>query len=164
MTIKDDSKDLNNSFDETRGKMRKLTDDMKLLSSEGMEKLSKTVTQSITVSRQTATRQPSEAIIGSELSKFLKQEMMSGLGGLFGGKGKSAGTGQSGGFGGGELNVIVNNSTPYAVTARETSGAFNQKTLEIMIDQMVADSLMRGRQTSGVLNSMFGLSPNLIGR
>jgi len=39
-----------------------------------------------------------------------------------------------------------------------------QRSLEILIDQMVAESLTRGRHTSGVLRALFGIVPSLIGR
>ncbi len=65
---------------------------------------------------------------------------------------------------GGGVQVIVNNNSSAQVTARETTGVMNQKQLEITIDQMVAQSLAQGRQTTGVLRSLFGLAPGLIGR
>lgn len=65
---------------------------------------------------------------------------------------------------GGGIQVIIHNNTSALVTAEQSFGAFNQKQLEITIDQMVASSLTRGRQTSSVLNALFGLAPSLIGR
>jgi hypothetical protein len=43
-------------------------------------------------------------------------------------------------------------------------GGFGTGQMEITIDQMVAETLMHGRQTSGVLRALFGLVPMLIGR
>lgn len=39
-----------------------------------------------------------------------------------------------------------------------------QKDLESAIDRMVANALLHGRRTSGVLSGMFNLSPGLSGR
>jgi hypothetical protein len=41
---------------------------------------------------------------------------------------------------------------------------FDNRQMEVMIDQMVAESLMYGRQTTGILRSLFGIIPSLIGR
>lgn len=89
------------------------------------------------------------------LVQLLQQQIASSLPDLFAGKR---------GNGGGGLQVVIHNNTPAAVTAREGVDRFDQKQLEITIDQMVATSLMHGRQTSGVMRSLFGLSPNLSGR
>lgn len=71
----------------------------------------------------------------------------------------AAGGGEAGG-----IQVIIHNNTSALVTAEQSFGGLNQKQLEITIDQMVASSLTRGRQTSSVLNTLFGLAPSLIGR
>lgn len=97
-------------------------------------------------------------IISSELSKLLRQEIAGGLQGLFTRSPMNAGNGTM------ALNVIINNNAGALVTAREGVGAMDQKYLEITIDQMVANSLMRGRQTSGVMRTLFGLTPSLMGR
>jgi hypothetical protein len=39
-----------------------------------------------------------------------------------------------------------------------------QKDLEAAVDLMVANALLRGRHTAGVLHGMFNLSPGLSGR
>lgn len=95
-------------------------------------------------------------IISSELSKLLRQELAVSLQGLF----------ARGPVNGGNtpINVIIHNNAGVSVTARESVGALDQKYLEITIDQMVANSLMRGRQTSGVMRTLFGLAPSLMGR
>ncbi len=95
----------------------------------------------------------------AELSKLLRQELTAGLRGIFEGL-RDTGSGKNAG----SINVIINNNAGVSVAAREGQGPFNQKQLEITIDQMVANSLMQGRQTSGVLRSLFGLAPGLIGR
>jgi hypothetical protein len=43
-------------------------------------------------------------------------------------------------------------------------GGYGSGQMEASIDQMVAESLMHGRQTSSVLRALFGLVPILIGR
>lgn len=62
------------------------------------------------------------------------------------------------------ISVVIHNNAAATVTAREGLDALDRKTLEITIDQMVANSLLRGRETGGVLRSLFGLVPALIGR
>lgn len=105
------------------------------------------------------TRRPAEDLIAAELSRLLRQEITQGLRGVF----DDIFRPQMQGHGGG-LQVIVNNNTGAQVSARESTGPMNQKQLEITIDQMVAQSLLQGRQTSGVLRSLFGLAPGLAGR
>lgn len=101
-------------------------------------------------------RRNPEDIVTAELSRILRQELTQGLRGIFEGL---LGQGQGSG-----LQVIVNNNSNAQVMARESMGPMNQKQLEITIDQMVAQSLTQGRQTTGVLRSLFGLAPGLIGR
>jgi hypothetical protein len=43
-------------------------------------------------------------------------------------------------------------------------GFFDNRQLATSIDQLVAASLMNGKQTSGVMRAIFGLVPGLIGR
>lgn len=100
-------------------------------------------------------RRPAEDIVTGELSRLLRQELTQSLRGVFEGM---FGQGQ-----GAPVQVVINNNAGVQVSARE-SGNFNQKQLEITIDQMVAQSLTQGQQTTGVLRSLFGLAPNLIGR
>lgn len=111
------------------------------------------------------TRRPHEDILMSELAKLLKQEIAAGLSTIFADMRPFVASGQrpAESFAG-NLNVIINNNVSAAVTARESSGPFGQKQLEITIDQMVARALVGGRETSGVMRSLFGLVPGLIGR
>ncbi len=102
------------------------------------------------------TRRSPEDVVATELNRLLRQELTQGLRGIFEGL---LGQGQAGG-----LQVIINNNSTAQVTAHESMGAMNQKQLEITIDQMVAQSLAQGRQTTSVLRSLFGLAPGLIGR
>lgn len=44
------------------------------------------------------------------------------------------------------------------------SERMNEKQAQMNIDQLVADALMNGKFTTGILKSLFGLVPNLIGR
>lgn len=60
-----------------------------------------------------------------------------------------------------DSNPFSNDSTSGAAGL---GSGFDQKAFEIIIDQMVAQSLLRGRETSGVLRTLFGLVPALIGR
>lgn len=106
----------------------------------------------------TGYRRPDSDIIASELSRALQQQVSAGLRGLF----ESLRDGMTGKGGG--INIVVNNNAPVQVSAQENSGAFGQKELEIRIDQMVANSLTQGPQTTGILRSLFGLAPGLIGR
>lgn len=62
------------------------------------------------------------------------------------------------------LNITIVNNTQHAISTNEKSGQDGNRELEIIIDQMVANSLVRGRQTTGILNAVFGLGPRLIGR
>lgn len=103
-----------------------------------------------------ATRRPAEDIFTSELSRLLRQELTQGLRGVFEGM---LGQGNAA-----PLQVVINNNAGVQVTAQESGGGMSQKQLEITIDQMVAQSLTQGRQTTGVLRALFGLAPNLIGR
>ncbi|MBI1215689.1 MAG: hypothetical protein GC185_07715 [Alphaproteobacteria bacterium] len=156
--------DLNKSLAAMAEKTRALNDSLKALASEGFDALSRGLS-STGAAGHAASRQPAGDIALQSLSKLLKQELTDSIGQLFapGGSGGAKLAG-GGGFAGGEITVVVNNNTSAAVTATQTGDAFDRKTLEITIDQMVANSLLRGRQTSGVLRTLFGIVPGLIGR
>jgi hypothetical protein len=47
---------------------------------------------------------------------------------------------------------------------RGDAGPLGQKNLELLIDQMVASALLRGRQTTGILGGIFNILPGLSGR
>lgn len=149
MDIQNDTEDLSRTLDDMQEKTRALNNSLQNLAQEGFAALEK--------ASRPSSRSGSSAsdIAKAELVKFLKQELQDSFKNLVGGMGQQ---------GTGGINVIVNNNTAAAVTARETTGAFDRKYLEITIDQMVADSLVRGRQTSGVLRSLFGIAPSLLGR
>jgi len=151
MDIQNDTEDLSRTLGDMQEKTRALNDSLQNLAREGLSALEKTV------SPKSGTRDGSTSagdIAKSELTRFLKQELQDSFKSILGGM-----TGQNG-----SMNVIINNNTSAAVSARETTGAFDRKYLEITIDQMVADSLIRGRQTSSVMRSLFGIAPSLLGR
>lgn len=87
------------------------------------------------------------------LARVLGQGAVSGIAGMFGGRGAQQSS----------LNVVIHNNAGASVSASE-SGSFDRKMLEITIDQMVANSLSGGRETTGVLRSLFGITPVLLGR
>lgn len=151
MDIQNDTEDLSRTLDDMQEKTRALNDSLQNLAQEGFAALEKTARPA---SRGGSHNSGSD-IAKAELVKFLKQELQDGFKNIFSGIGQQAAGG---------INVIINNNTAAAVTARETTGAFDRKHLEITIDQMVADSLIRGRQTGGVLRSLFGIAPSLLGR
>jgi hypothetical protein len=151
MDIENDTKDLSRTLDDMQEKTRALNDSLQNLAREGFAALEKAASPK-SASRNTALS--GSDIVKGELATFLKQALQDGFKNIFGGQG---------GHGGG-MSVIINNNAAATVTAQETTGAFDRKYLEITIDQMVADSLIRGRQTSSVMRSLFGIAPSLLGR
>ena len=111
-------------------------------------------------------RKPIEDILSAELDRLLKQTLSASFSDLF--KGLRDGlpniNSAHSDVAGGGLNIIINNNASVSVSAQESQGPFNQKYLEITIDQMVANSLLQGRQTTGVMRTLFGLVPSLTGR
>lgn len=101
------------------------------------------------------TRRPESDIIMDELARVMRAELTSGLRGLFEDMASGGGSG---------ISIVINNNANAQVSAREGQGPFGQKQLEITIDQMVANALTQGRETSGVMRSIFGLVPGLSGR
>jgi hypothetical protein len=74
-------------------------------------------------------------------------------------------------FGGGLSNqaqtpvqVTVINNTQAQVQTQEQVGRNGQRQLQIMIDNMVADSLVRGSATQNVLSNVFGITQQLVSR
>jgi hypothetical protein len=92
-------------------------------------------------------------IVTQELSKLLRQEMAAGIAAVFAGQQKTGG-----------ISVVINNNAGVSVSAREGVDGFDRKMLEITIDQMVANALTRGQETTGILRSIFNLVPALSGR
>ena len=88
------------------------------------------------------------------LAKELRQEIVAGIASVFAARGA----------GGSGMNITIQNNSSTSVSARQVDDGFDQKSLEITIDQMVANSLLRGRETTGVLRSLFNLVPVLMGR
>ncbi len=149
MSLTKDTRDLNETMEDMRDKSRALNDSLKTLATEGFDKLTG-------AGSRIPARKPESQIMTAELGKLLRQEMTANLQGLFGQRPVAE---SSGG-----INVVINNNAGVSVSAREGVDGFDRKYLEITIDQMVANSLMRGRQTSGVMRTLFGLAPSLMGR
>jgi len=143
---------LNKSLSEMRDKSKQLNDSLQSLAAQGFDGLAKAVSQAAASSRSPA-RRPAQDIVSQELARLLRQELSAGIAGMFGQKNA-----------GGGISVVIHNNTPATVTASESIDAFDRKTLEITIDQMVANSLANGRETGGVLRALFGIVPNLLGR
>lgn len=154
MTPSDDTSGLAASMEEMDKKSRALKDSLKILADDGLDRLARAASQ--TARQSNAPRKDSGDIITTDLSKLMRQELAGSLQSLFG---RGAGNGSSG-----AMSVVIHNNAPASVTAREGMDAFDQKYLEITIDQMVANSMLRGRQTSGVMRTLFGLAPSLMGR
>lgn len=152
MTIRHDTEDLNASLEEMDKKSRALKDSLKILADDGFDRLSRAATQGNKYSGPV--RRDSSDIVTSELTKLMKQELSGNFQDIFTRNNNAAVP----------MSVVINNNASATVTAREGTGAFDQKYLEITIDQMVANSLLRGRQTSGVMRTLFGLAPSLMGR
>lgn len=160
MTAKDSTEELNTALEGMRGKSKALNDSLRVLAEEGFDRLAKSAAQA--TARSGDYQRSNRGIASAELSKLLRQELSSGLQEMFRGLGGESGGQSQGGFGG--VNIIVHNNTSSAVSVHESADAFDRKSLEITIDQMVANSLLRGRQTSGVMRTLFGLAPSLLGR
>jgi len=111
-------------------------------------------------------RRSSRGIVNDTLTKLIRKEVLSGLSAIFEGMRKRGGdgcmSGQNGGFAPDFGRTKCGTTQP--AMPQYPGGYFDQKQMEITIDQMVASSLMHGRQTSGVLRLLFGLVPSLIGR
>jgi hypothetical protein len=151
MDIENDTKDLSRTLDDMQEKTRALNDSLQNLAREGFAALEKAASPKASSRSNDLS---AGDIVKGELTTFLKQALQDGFKSIFGGQ-----AGQGGG-----TSVIINNNASATVTAQETTGAFDRKYLEITIDQMVADSLIRGRQTSSVMRSLFGIAPSLLGR
>lgn len=139
---------LNKALQDTQEKSKTLEDNLKSLATGGFGALAKVVEDS----RKTPKQRDAGDIAAQDVSKFLRQELASGLAAAFSNRA------------GGGASVVIHNNTPAQVGVSETTDSFDRKTLEITIDQMVANSLARGRETSGVLRALFGIVPSLLGR
>lgn len=148
--------DLTQSLDSLQDRTRELSDAMHSFNREGLDRLSRALTQSIATGRPLVTRQDPDRIVHDELSKLVRLEAADGIKNLFARPDMRGGDGA--------ISIVINNNAGVNVSAETTTGAFNQKYLEITIDQMVSNALVRGRQTTGLLGGLFGLSPGLSGR
>ena len=100
-------------------------------------------------------RRSSRDIISDTLTKLIQKEVVSGLADIFNSMPRKGDNGDS-----------MTGDDVFSSFMGQVSGGgnFDQKKMEIRIDEMVASSLMHGRQTSSVLRTLFGLVPSLIGR
>jgi len=158
MSLTGETQDLSDTLDDMKTRSRALNDSLRTLAEEGFAHLARAAQQGARQGSGGGARKSAGDIAAEELARVLKAEMGEVLRQVFV---PLRGAGAAGGT---SLNVVIHNNTPAQVSARETSDGYDQKTLEITIDQMVAQSLVRGRQTGSVLQSLFGLAPSLIGR
>lgn len=100
-------------------------------------------------------RKPAGGIVNDALTKLIQKEVLSGLATVFSGQSRDRQQGRI-------LGPADGGGMP--VPARQAPGGIDQKKMEATIDQIVATALMQGRQTSGILRTLFGLVPSLIGR
>lgn len=162
MPLSEETNSLSRALDDMKDKTGALQESLRGLAENGLHPLFKALTQSLSAAQSTAPRKPERDIIAGTLDGVARHELPHVIGAILGlplpQNGRTAG-GADGG-----ITVVINNNTQTSVTARELSTSDDRKYLEITIDQMVANSLLRGRQTSGVLRSLFGLAPDLTGR
>ena len=85
-------------------------------------------------------------------NSYAQQLAMQFLPQMFGGGAVQQGNGANG------VQVIVNNNAQATAQVQERTNSRGQREIEIMIDNMVANSLVQGSQTRSVLQSVFGLS------
>lgn len=79
--------------------------------------------------------------------------------------GRMAGNRNSGGYGEpAPVNITVFNNTAAQAEVKERTNSQGQREIEIMIDNMVAQSLTAGAQTRSVLRSVFGIDNLLSSR
>ena len=102
-----------------------------------------------------ARRRSSTDIINDTLKKLIQKEVVSGLADIFNSMPRKGDNGDS---------MTGDNAFSSFMGQASGGGNFDQRKMEIRIDEMVASSLMHGRQTSSVLRTLFGLVPSLIGR
>ncbi len=104
-----------------------------------------------------ARRRSSRDIINDALIKLIQKEVVSGLADIFNNMPRKVDKGNS--------NPMIGDNAFSSFMGQVLGGEnFDRRKMEISIDEMVASSLMHGRQTSSVLRTLFGLVPSLIGR
>ena len=151
------AQELERTLSSMQAQSRTLNDALRKLADEGLSELTRSATRQSSGNSR-ASSQSAGDIASAELARVLKAELSESLRHILT-PARSENV-----FGGGSLNVVIHNNSSASVTAQETSSGYDQRTLEITIDQMVAQSLVHGRQTGSVLQSLFGLVPSLIGR
>jgi hypothetical protein len=152
------AEDLDRTLADTREKTRALDESLKSLSDGGLEALGRAVSGIAATVRTIPRPRAPEAIAAQELSALLRRELIAGIAAAIG-RPAALTPANGGGF-----NVTIHNNSGAQVTAVQTTDGFDRRALEITIDQMVASSLARGAETTGILRSLFGLVPTLIGR
>ena len=114
--------------------------------------------KSLLRSRKRSARLPHAAgryadMMESELNRLIQKQVAAGLADIFGANRRKGAEEVSNSFG---------NAPPSFIPLQP--GGLSQAHMEVLIDQMVASSLMHGRQTTGILRTLFGIVPSLIGR
>lgn len=142
---------LNRALRETDEKSKRLNDSLQKLAAQGFDGLARAVARA---NGPQAARKDAGDVAQQEMARFLRHELAAGIATAFSGRAQAAPA----------FSVVVHNNAGAHVSAREGRDAFDRRTLEITIDQMVAHSLMRGKETGGVLRALFGIVPSLIGR
>ena len=152
-----DTENLTRAMDDMQKRSRLLNDSLRALADEGFDRLGRAVQQQARGASGARGSSGSDAgnIAAQELARVLRAEMAETL--------RQVLTPQAAREGGG-ISVVVHNNTSAQIGVRESTDGFDRRTLEITIDQMVAQSLAQGRQTTSVLQSLFGLMPSLVGR
>lgn len=157
MSFDRDTENIARALEDMQGRSRSLNDSLKLLAEEGFERLSRAAqTQARSAAGRSSGDDSAAGIAAQELSRVLKAELAEAL--------KQSLLPQMPRSDAGGISIVVHNNTAAQVGVRESTDAFDRRTLEITIDQMVAQSLAQGRQTGSVLQSLFGLVPSLVGR
>ena len=156
MSLQNDTEALSAAMSDMQNRSRGLSESLRALAEEGFGQLERAAQQQ-SRSRAQTRRGGAEDSVAQELARVLKTEIAGALRDVLSPDAARR-------SGGAEISVIIHNNTPAQVAVRETDGGFDRRTLEITIDQMVAQSLAQGRQTGSVLQNLFGLAPTLIGR
>lgn len=150
-----DTENLTRAMDDMQKRSRLLNDSLRALADEGFDRLGRAVQQQARGASGARGSSDASNIAAQELARVLRAEMAETL--------RQVLTPQAAREGGG-ISVVVHNNTSAQIGVRESTDGFDRRTLEITIDQMVAQSLAQGRQTTSVLQSLFGLMPSLVGR
>lgn len=152
MTQDTDMQDLGRKMGDIREKSKQLNDTLQDLAKQGFGELARAVSQATQAGKNQPARRDAGGIVTEELSQLMRREIMTGIAMAFGGNRQQG------------VSVVVNNNANVGVTATERNDGQDRKVIEIMIDQMVANALARGPETTSLLRAFYGLLPNLLGR